>query len=185
MSGYSSPPRHIPDMRDRDVPAEYRQHWTEHVAKKPDPVARGGESVVLFRIGIEWMALPTSLFQGIAEESLMHSLPHQRDSMVLGVTNVRGDLIVCISLGVLLGNTLGTPAKSRFILIGTARGALAFPVDEVHGTFRYNSSDLLEVPSTLASARTRYTTGLLAWENRSVARLDEGLILAAIDRALA
>src|SRR2546422_1979826 len=44
----------------------------------------------------------TTLFRSIAEVAerrVIHSLPHRRTGIVLGVVNVRGELLVCVSLG--------------------------------------------------------------------------------------
>jgi chemotaxis-related protein WspD len=59
--------------------------------------------VVIFRIGAEWLALPTPAFQEVAERRVIHTLPHRRHGVVLGLVNIRGELLICVSLGRLLG----------------------------------------------------------------------------------
>ena len=63
----------------------------------------GKQSIVIFRIGPEWLALPTRVFQEIAERRTVHSLPHRQHGVVLGLINIRGELLICVSLGQLLG----------------------------------------------------------------------------------
>ena len=62
-------------LLDRSVPDGYLTEWTEHVAAKKTAAEPGTKSVVIFRIGVEWLALPTHIFQQVAEECALHKLP--------------------------------------------------------------------------------------------------------------
>src|SRR5262245_38052092 len=64
---------------------------------------RGSKSSFLFRIGSEWLAIATPVVDEVADLRSIHSLPHRRSGVVLGLANVRGELIVCVSLAQLLG----------------------------------------------------------------------------------
>ena len=90
-------------LLDRPVWPQYLQEHTRHYAEARRPAAPARLSVLVFRIGWEWLALPTAAFQEIVERRFVHSLPHRRNGIVLGLVNVRGELIVCVSLGRLLG----------------------------------------------------------------------------------
>ena len=59
-------------------------------------------AVLLFRLQAEWLALPAQVFQEVAERRPVHSLPHRRQGIVLGLVNVRGELLLCVSLARLL-----------------------------------------------------------------------------------
>ena len=85
-------------LLDRPLPEAYRQEWTRHFAQieKVQPPAR--KSAVVFRLKAEWLALPTHAFQEVGERRPIHSLPHRRDGIVLGLVNVRGELLVCVAL---------------------------------------------------------------------------------------
>ena len=85
-------------LLDRPLVAEYRQERTEHFAVPAPRPASKRSSALLFRLGHEWLALPTQAFQEVAEHRPIHSLPHRRDGLVLGLLNVRGELLICISL---------------------------------------------------------------------------------------
>jgi chemotaxis-related protein WspD len=114
--------------------------------------------------------------------------------VVLGVANVRGELIVCVSLAQLLGIDAQTEdmhargqsrVALRRLLVVRERGLrLAFPVDEVHGTHRYDGSELQPPPSTVARATATYTRAVLPWEGRSVGLLDEELLFHSLNRTL-
>ena len=50
------------------------------------------------------MALAANdLVPGSRPNRLIHSLPHRRQGIVLGLVNVRGELLICVSLARLLG----------------------------------------------------------------------------------
>lgn len=68
-----------------------------------DRKSAGKLSFVVFRIGPELFALPTQVLHEVAESRGIHSLPHRRHSVVLGLVNIRGELLICVSVGRLLG----------------------------------------------------------------------------------
>src|SRR6202051_4814439 len=55
-SVYSAAAAHL---LDREPPAGYRRDWTEQFSRAKKRVTPGKMSVVIFRIGSEWLALPT------------------------------------------------------------------------------------------------------------------------------
>ena len=79
----------------------------------------------MFRLGAEWFALPTIAVDEVAELRGIHSLPHRRGGMLLGLVNVQGELIVCVSLARVLGlknvvaSTAGEdgPRRARLLVV--------------------------------------------------------------------
>src|SRR5262249_42974609 len=139
------------------------------------------ESVVAFRIGDEWLALPTAVVSEIATPTAVHSLPHKTGGAVLGVTNIRGELVIALSLTALLrlpaGDGVRTEASfARVLVLRRETARVACPVDEVHGVLRFSPAALKELPATLARAGTRYSTKLLPWNGHSVGVLDDQLL---------
>jgi chemotaxis-related protein WspD len=90
-------------LLDREVPEDSLREQTAHVALRERAIDRGTKSIVIFRIGVEWLGLPTDVFQEVAEECTVHTLPHRRGGMVAGLVNVRGELLLCVALETLLG----------------------------------------------------------------------------------
>lgn len=150
----------------------------------------GNTSVVIFRIADEWLALPTANFQEVVEQRRIHSLPHRRNSPVLGVVNVRGELLVCVSLERLLGIPGASPRAASDILPGRLAVAewqgrlMTFPVSEIHGIHRFNREELAAPPATVSRASPTFTRGLFSWENRLVGCLDEDLLFSTLNRNL-
>jgi chemotaxis-related protein WspD len=91
------------NLLDTDLPADYLTRWTSHVAQVKTLTEIDTHSVVIFRIADEWLALPTILFKEIAGIGAIHSVPHRQNGVMLGLTNIRGELLVCVSLQELLG----------------------------------------------------------------------------------
>jgi chemotaxis-related protein WspD len=177
-------------LLDRPLPEEYRREWTAHFAEEEKTSSPAKLSAVLFRINAEWMALPTQAFQEIAERRPVHSLPHRRHGMVLGLVNVRGELLICIALARLLGLERiapRRPARSAYdrLLVANWEGSrLVFPVDEVHGIYRFQTHELRDVPSTVARSQSNFSQGIFLWQQKAVGFLDPSLLFASLNRNL-
>jgi chemotaxis-related protein WspD len=173
-------------LLDREVSEDDLREWTAHVAAEKNVVAVGTKSVVIFRIGAEWLALPTSVFQEVAEGCKLRTLPHHRGGILSGLVNVRGELLLCVSLEALLGLEKTAEVKlGRLLICNPPGGRLAFPVSEVHGVHRYHPGDLRDAPATLSKAADIYIAGVLPWKDRTVGCLDEQLLFYALDKGLA
>jgi len=177
-------------LLDRSPPDGYRRDWTEFFSREKKRVTPGRMSAVIFRIGAEWLALRTRTFQEVVERRMIHSLPHRREGVVLGLVNVRGELLICVCLGRLLGIDYSFSDERRRALcdrlvVAEWQGSrLTFPVDEIHGIHRYHAEELKEAPATVAKADSSFTRGVLAWQNRMVGHLDEELLFSTLNRSL-
>lgn len=181
-------------LLDRALPAGYREAWTRHFAEQADdlddPALGVGGTVLIFRVGEEWLALPTAILEEVAEPRRPHALPHRRDNLVRGVVNVRGELLVCVDLAALLGLSEATATDDdhktfpRMIVIGREGRRAAFQVDEVHGVLRYSGRDLVDTPATIGRSSQTLAAAMISWNGRTVGRLDEDLLLTAFDRSI-
>jgi len=189
----------------RAPPDGYLDEWTGHVARGSTlsaaslgitgagpAEAAAARSVMIFRIAGEWLALPTGVLEEVTEIRPVHSLPHRRSGVVLGVTSIHGGLLICVSLSVLLGLTAEAQqqdrrgqTKRRMMVIGRESGRFVFPADEVHGVQRYRADDLRAAPATVARAASRYTRHVLPWQERSVGYLDADLLFDGLNRSVA
>jgi chemotaxis-related protein WspD len=147
----------------------------------------------VFRIGGEWLALPTALLEEVTEPRPVHSLPHRRNGVLLGIANIDGELLICASLAALLvlepaaetQQERPSAAKKRFLVIGREADRFVFPVDEVQGIQRYGPEALRPPPTTLARAASSYIQHVLSWEGRTVGCLDGDLLLNSLNRSIA
>src|SRR5262249_26732019 len=145
---------------ERDATDGDRAHWTAHFARPKVTTESGTESMVIFRVASEWLALPTAAVVEIARALAIHSLPHRSRGILLGVTSVRGELLACLSLARALdiepaAGTDPAPnrtAPQRLLVIRRDRVRAVCPVDEVHGIHRARRHDLRDLPATVGRA---------------------------------
>jgi chemotaxis-related protein WspD len=184
-------------LLDRPLLPQYRRERTEDfaqpkqpVAQPKQPVAQPKTSALVFRLNAEWLALPTQAFQEVAEPRPVHSLPQRRQGIVLGLVSIRGELLICVSLGHLLGLDRAPSGKTRrrahdrLLVTNWDGNRLVFPADEVRGLHRFQMSELEEPPATLAKSNLSYTQGLLAWQGKTVGLLDAHRLFSSLNRSL-
>jgi len=178
-------------LLDRPLLPDYRRAWAGHLAQERQLARSSRTSALLFRVNSEWLALPARAFQEVADRRLVHSLPHRRQSIVLGLVNIRGELLICVSLGHLLGldkAPIREAPRAHYdrLLVAAWDGLrFVFPADEVRGIHRFQTPELVEPPATLSKAKSSYTLGLLRWEDQVVGLLNAELLFSAINRSLA
>jgi len=178
-------------LLDRPLTAEHRREWTQHFAAKKTTTTPARISVVVFRVCWEWLALPTTALQEVAERRVMHTFPHRRRSVALGLVNIRGELLICASVARLFGleQTLpqhaGRRAFDRLLVTSWDGKRLAVPVDEVHGVHRFQHGELREPPATIARSAAAYAQGVFPWRDITVGFLNPEPLFAALNRRLA
>lgn len=178
------------ELLDRLQVEQLDDGWSEQ-AEPAQEQGAGLSSWLLFRIGAEWLALPTALLEEITELRGIHSLPHRKNAVVLGITNIRGALVTCISLSAMLGIAVESqPAArqqllQRMLIVRRNGQTTAFTADEVHGTLRIAASERQAVPTTLARAAGHYTSAVIQWNGHSVGLLDQELLFHTLVRSLA
>src|SRR5471032_1593229 len=147
-------------------------------------------SLLMFRLGEEWLGLATRTLVEVAPMQAIHSLPHQRSRALLGVANVRGALVACLSLVELLGldNTLvavqSTRVMPRMLIVAAQGGPVVVPVDEVDGIHAIDQRELDAASTSGEHATARFTRGVWQWKSRSLRLLDEEQLLSAVNRSL-
>lgn len=150
-----------------------------------------GRAYLIFRLGDEWLGLPTRALAEVVAECALHSLPHQRSPALLGVANVRGTLVACVSLGELLGLDRRTSAPvdgrvvPRMLILAAAGGPVLSPVDEVDGIHVLDTANLVTVSGQSLAANDRFTHSVVQWSGRSVRLLEHEALLDAATRSLA
>ena len=110
---------------------------------------------------------------------------------MLGLANIRGELLICVTLGRLLGveqkdqrERSSLAAYDRLMVVNWDDSRLAFPVDEVPGIHRFQAQELKEAPATVARSNPTYTQGVFLWQERAVGLLDAALLFTTLNRSL-
>jgi len=177
-------------LLDRKPEAQYLEEWSASLAQQELAEQTETESVVVFRIASEWFALPTALVKSVAPGARPHSIPHRSDPALLGLVNVLGALHLCVSLHALLeipddaqpaATEVGGSLR-RMLVVGEDADVWVFPVDDVHGIFRYGPDQVRPPPPTVAKATTTYTKSLILWNDTHVACINYGLLFASLRR---
>lgn len=188
---------------DREPPEGYIDSWRT-LLEQPETESRGDAlAALVFRLGAEWLALPTSVVVEVTEPRKPHRLPHRVGSLLTGLVNIRGRIQLCVDLAAFLGIEL-SPARMvtepEVVVEATARGARlvvlertagrgierwVFHVDEVAGVHRVPAAALGAVPSTLAAAGDRRTAALFAWRDEKAGLIDERRLFDGLRDAVA
>jgi chemotaxis-related protein WspD len=173
-------------LLNREAPPDYISEWTAHVAAENKTVEAGTHSVVIFRIDKEWLALSTDSLQEVMDRYTIRALPDRRGGLIRGLINVRGELMLCIALEVVLGMEPVEARSTKDRLLIFRNGHFAVQVNEVFGVHRYHPDDLRKAPATLRKASSSsHTIGILRWQSKSVACLDDELLLYTLNKGLA
>lgn len=175
-----------------ELPLDYLESASKHFAAEPKVNSQQLQAALIFRLGAEWLAFSPINLQEIAESRSIHSVPRARSDNLLGLTNIRGELLVCVALDRVLGIEKFGLEKSnskqaiyrRMIVAGREASRFVFPVEEVHGIHGFNLNELKGVPSTVAKAKATYIRGILPWQSKSVGCLDDQLLFAMLNESL-
>jgi chemotaxis-related protein WspD len=175
----------------RPIDAAYREDWARVLRQ---PVAEGvaaDRSALSFRIGREWLALPSQAIDSIAPLASLHRLPHRDNGVLLGVANIEGRLAPVLSLAELLGiDENDAPASharhsfARLLVMEWEGQPLALPVAEIDGIVRYAASGVQAPAATINRGVARYLSGVLAHKGMQVGLLDAPLTGIALGRML-
>ena len=176
-------------LLEREPPADYLREWTQALAEaKDEEQAEETLSVLIFRLGREWLALPTHVCQEVAEMRPIHTLPHRSGPVLLGLVNIRGQIRLCVSLRELLGlepaedsgQTMHHKNPCCLVVIARDRDHWVILVDEIHGIQRFHLSAVRAAPVTVARATPRLTQGVIDWQDKGVGYLDDELLFLAL-----
>lgn len=179
-------------LLDRPSASTYREAWAGHFSEKKAELVLSQLSVLTFRIGLEHFALPMKVLQEVCDNRVIRTIPHRRDGHLLGVINVRGELLICVSLARILKLQADVPdaqdgsrlKTDRLIILASGSERIAFPVHEVHGISRIAPGDLRDVPATVVHSGTRCVSTVIHRDGKSIGLIDESRLMPIIHRSL-
>jgi chemotaxis-related protein WspD len=174
-------------LLDRPSPAGYVEEWTQFLARPKEAEAGFTDTAMVFRIGPEWLAINARWCVEIVSLRPIRRVPHRSDRILMGLTSVRGELLLCFSLASLLDLEAASPAAGqnlpRLVVARKDRMNLAFPVDEVMGLLRYHRDALQAIPATVAHAVPQFSRGMLPASGRNIGLLDDERVFHALTHA--
>ncbi|MBP3954568.1 chemotaxis protein CheW [Gemmata sp. G18] len=171
---------------DAPTPPGYLAEWTQRLAVREE-VREGDESSVLvFRLGDEWLALPVAVLVEVTRPRPLHRIPH-RGGLLAGMANIRGELHLCVRLDLILGVTApadGDPDSRRLVVIRRESEGWVFAADEVDQVHRVLLPDLAAAAPTLARSHGKLTRGVFPHANRSIGLLDDARLFQTLRERL-
>lgn len=148
-------------------------------------------SLLIFRLGEQWLAIATRCLAEVMPVSPIHSLPHRKSAGLLGVTNVRGTLVACLSLSELLdletddSRQNGQRVIPRMLILESGSGPLVVPVDEVSGIQKIPLARISNAKQDDKRTISRFTAGVLQWRGQSITLLNDEQLLQNMIGSLA
>ncbi|NVM80095.1 chemotaxis-related protein WspD [Duganella sp. SG902] len=175
----------------RPVGGDYQKEWAEHFRQAASDNQQQDTSCLVFRIGREWLSLPTRMFVAVAPIARPHRLPHRAARGLSGIVNVGGTLYPCMSLADLLGidESEGEAVThrhtfARLLLAQWEDQAYALPVVDLHGLLRYASGSVQAPAATINKGLSRFLSGVISHQDMRIGVLDEALIGYQLARTL-
>jgi chemotaxis-related protein WspD len=179
-------------LLDTESPGGYLEELNSYTSLEEEEQRQKAGSVILFRLGDEWLGLETRLLDEIMPMRAIHSIPHRKSPVIKGLTNVRGELQMCVSIGRLMnitrgdisGNNVVKGIYERMVVISHEGVRFAFPVSEVKGVYRFDLCEMQDAPATAMNCSVHYLKGMLIWENRYIGVIDHELLFPALQRGI-
>jgi len=177
-------------LLDRDIPKELLKERTELLSREKTTEAPGVDTVVIFRIGIEWLALKIGFFREIIEVCPIHSVPFRSNEKFTGIVNVNGELVPCVSIRHIIGiaqkdSPPGKTSSSRMAVVNNSQGErFVFTADEVSGVSRLSADELKESPATIAHSESGLTKGVFTRGEKTIGLLDEDRFFDSLQESI-
>jgi chemotaxis-related protein WspD len=180
-------------LLDRRPDPAYIEEWTELLSKSLVPEAAKGITVIVFRLGKEWLAIDSNVFDEVISERVVHRIPHKSNEVLKGLTNYQGTLKLCVNMHGFLDidpavaqhdTAHSHPKFKRMVVIQKDLEIWIFPVDDVQGVITFKTELLGNTPVTLTKSTTNYLRGVIRWKDVDVGYLDEELLFFGLKRNL-
>lgn len=166
-------------------PPGYLEEWSQRLADPIEEEATDLQSVLIFRLGNEWLALPIGVLVEVTAPLPVHRIPH-RGGLLAGLVNIRGELYLCVRLAAMLGIMTSSdansvqPSRPRLLVVRRDTDRWVFPVDEVDQAQRFPTRDLKPVPATVARSAMHLTRGVFHFQGRSIGYFDDARLFQAL-----
>ena len=176
---------------ERKLTDNYEENWAAVYSKDKQEHITEKESVTIFRLGDEIMAIPTEYVMSVNDIGNIHTVPHQNSNILRGLINLHGELKICISLGRLL--ELNKAVKevesmhrvyNRMVEISKDGKEYIFIASEVLGVHHITDESHKDVPATISKSKGSFTQSLIEWNDTDVSYLDIELIFYNLDKKL-
>ncbi len=133
---------------------------------------------VIFKLGEEEYGMDIMLVNAIENYTGVVPIPNA-PAYILGILNLRGEVIPVYSLRKKFGMPETSATESTQLLITRADGtAIGYKVDSVSEIMEVADSEMQEIPVIVKNVDTRYALGVANKKNRMIVLLDNANILS-------
>lgn len=167
---------------DRPPPPDYLKEWAERLAQPPERAESELQSLVVFRLHHEWLALPAIALAEVTDPQPIHAIPHRTNRVLRGLVTVRGQLRLAVSLHGLLDiepDPADDGTDTRFLILQEGAEQWVCAAEEIVGIQRVARDALRGVPSTFPRIGS-HARAVFDWHDRTVGLLDPGPLFASL-----
>jgi len=168
----------------RETPPEYLEERTRQLAEVEEAAGADMQSLLVFRLGPEWLAIETRSVIEVVETRAIHRVPHRTDRLLLGLVNIRGELHLCVSLRELLGiegKAKGTVQGDRLLVAALGGDAWVFPVDGVEGVHAASAAIMEDLPHTVQKSPRYYCQAIFRHKDTRIGALSPARLVRALE----
>ena len=172
---------------ERPAPPGYLDEDTAFLAQAKLRAVTRSLALLVFRIGDEWLGLDATDVVEIAEARSGHRIPHRTGPVLRGLVNIRGQLLLLVSLHGLLGMDAHHTTRAgleRLVVLQKKQALWVFRADEVQGVQRFAPGELAPVPVTVTQGAANLSRGLLRMGDKLIGYLDSEALFAALRQAV-
>lgn len=164
-----------------------RAEWARDLNRPPAAQAQASMALFVFRLGAEHFAIDVGAVGEIVRPPVIRQIPHGRNGVARGITNVRGQITLCIHVERILGVSL-TPSseqlQSRLVVFRSGPWRLGAIVDEAVGVIRFDPSLARALPETCGNEASSPSVALIEFAGRVVTSLDTIRFFTAVRKGL-
>lgn len=188
-------------LLEREAPLDYLEEWVniltdtfaeQEETESNEAVIRTADaiSLMIVRLGNERLAFPVRILQEVTPPCVIQPLPHRSNELFLGLVNIRGETLLCASLSHLLhlepmeDRSSASAHTKRMMVAGQQDEKWVFPVDEVHGIYRFHQNELRDAPVVITKASEAYTKAIVHWQGKKVNYLDSELLFYTLNHKI-
>lgn len=136
---------------------------------------------VVFKLGQEEYGLDILIVNAIETYNGVVPVPNTPD-YILGMLNLRGEVIPVFSLRVKFGLPETKTSQEQLIITRTKDMLVGFKVDAVCGIVEFDPKEISEVPLIVRSEKTKYAKNVTNKDGKMIILLDHDGILDSTEK---
>ena len=164
----------------------------EHTRRVATPLQIAEKDLVrllVFQMGEELMAWKAFEVHQVTRATRVHRIPHRSNTIIRGLCNLDGTLMLCADLARLLELSVNNgPSKENeqpwMIVLGDEKNRWAVEVDSVKGVVTVPQHAFRRPPITVNASLACYTTNLVPFDQGTAALLDMQRVVSGFQAAL-